>query len=54
MERSMLLPSNRSNPEVVTITTKVYLIMIMIYNGKKEVTTGLKKPHILSRELGNI
>ncbi len=30
--------------------------MIMIYNGKKYVTTDLKKPYIYiySRELGNI
>ncbi len=29
-------------------------ISIMTYNGKKEATTSLKKPHKQNRELGNI
>ncbi len=28
--------------------------MIMINNGKKKAVKGLNKPHIYSRELGNI
>ncbi len=28
--------------------------LIMIYNGKKEATTGLKKPHRQTRDLGYI
>ncbi len=28
--------------------------MIMIYNGKKQATTGLKNPQTQNRDLGNI
>ncbi len=32
----------------------VLIMMIVIYNGEKLPTTGLKKPLIKNRELGNI
>ncbi len=31
-----------------------YLIMIMIFNGKKQAAMGLKRPHTQTMDFGNI
>ncbi len=51
-----VLPQERVNRSVEH-NSEMYLKglnMIMIYNGKKQATTGLKKPRISNSEFGNI